>query len=248
MNALSNPISAGSIPLLELQAVRAGYGAVEVLHEVSLQIGAGEFVALVGSNNAGKSTLLLTVSGLIKPRGGVIRLAGENIGLLAPHEIVGRGIVQVPERKRLFPHMTVLDNLLIGGSNFRARSARLATLAQMCETFPVLAARRDQRAMTLSGGEQQILAIARGLMAQPKLLILDEPSLGLAPLMVQEIYDVLARLNKEGLTILLSEQNARMSLQLSQRAYVLQEGRIAMSGDSRSLLASDEVRRTYLGL
>lgn len=234
--------------MLELQGVRAGYGLVEVLHEVSLEVGTGEFVALVGSNNAGKSTLLLTVSGLIRPTGGVVRLDGENIGVLAPHEIVSRGIVQVPERKRLFPRMTVLENLLLGGSNSRARSARQATLAQMFETFPVLAARRDQRAMTLSGGEQQILAIARGLMAQPKLLILDEPSLGLAPLMVQDIYNVLARLNKDGLTILLSEQNARMSLQLSQRAYVLQEGRISMSGDSRSLLASDEVRRSYLGL
>jgi branched-chain amino acid transport system ATP-binding protein len=234
--------------LLELDAVRVGYGPVEVLRGVSLRVGAGEFVALVGSNNAGKSTLLLTVSGLLRPTHGAIRFAGEDVTTLAPHEVVGRGIVQVPERKRLFPRMTVLENLLLGGSNERARPAREATLARMFEAFPVLEQRRQQLAMTLSGGEQQMLAIARGLMAQPRLLLLDEPSLGLAPLMVAEIYRVLARLNTAGLTVLLSEQNARMSLQASQRAYVLQEGRVAMSGQSRTLLESDDVRRTYLGL
>lgn len=234
--------------MLELDAISVGYGSVEVLREVSLQVGAGEFVALVGSNNAGKSTLLLSVSGLLRPTRGAIRLEGEDLTKLAPHEVVARGVVQVPERKRLFPRMTVLENLLIGGSNPRVRSARAATLERMCETFPVLAERRHQLAMTLSGGEQQLLAIARGLMAQPRLLILDEPSLGLAPLMVAEIYRVLARLNAAGLTVLLSEQNARMSLQASQRAYVLQEGCVAMSGQSQALLASDDVRRTYLGL
>ena len=159
--------------MLELDAVRVGYGPVEVLRGVSLRVGAGEFVALVGSNNAGKSTLLLTVSGLLIPTHGAIRFDGEDVTSLAPHDVVGRGIVQVPERKRLFPRMTVLENLLLGGSNERARPAREAMLARMFETFPVLEQRLQQLAMTLSGGEQQMLAIARGLMAQPRLLLLD---------------------------------------------------------------------------
>ena len=234
--------------MLEIDSLSVSYGQVEVLHSISLSVAEGEFVALVGSNNAGKSTLLLTISGLLNPTKGTIRFLGKPMNGLAPHQRVADGIIQVPERKRLFPRMTVEENLLVGGSNARAIGERPQMVQRMYETFPVLGQRRKQEAQTLSGGEQQMLAIARGMMAKPKLLILDEPSLGLAPRIVGDIYKTLVALNAEGLSVLLSEQNARISLQSSRRAYVIQEGRIVLTGDSASLANSDEVRQSYLGL
>jgi branched-chain amino acid transport system ATP-binding protein len=247
IHALLSAISVGTSKLLEIDAVSVGYGGPNVVSDVSLSIAEREFVALVGSNNAGKSTLLLTISGVLKPTVGTIQFDGRNIAGVAPHEVVEAGIVHVPERKRLFPRMTVLENLMMGGISRRARPGRAGMIERVMESFPVLKRRRDQLAATLSGGEQQILSIARGLVAQPRLLLLDEPSLGLAPMMVAEIYRVLKALNADGLAILLSEQNVRMSLQVSQRAYLVHHGQILMSGPSDGLLKSDEIRRSYLG-
>ena len=234
--------------LLRLDALELAYGDMVAVRDVSLEIARGEFVALVGSNGAGKTTTLRAVTGLLKPRSGTIELDGQQIGGLAPAGIVSRGIAHVPEGRQLFPSMTVRENLELGARSAESRARRAETLDRVCTLFPRLAERHGQFAGTLSGGEQQMCAIGRGLMSLPRLLLLDEPSLGLAPVMVKLIFDNLRRINAEGTTILLVEQNVRKALELSTRAYVLENGRIVLSGSREALLASEEIKQAYLGL
>ena len=234
--------------LLRLDALELAYGDMVAVRDVSLEIARGEFVALVGSNGAGKTTTLRAVTGLLKPRSGTIELDGQQIGGLAPAGIVSRGIAHVPEGRQLFPSMTVRENLELGARSAESRARRAETLDRVCTLFPRLAERHGQLAGTLSGGEQQMCAIGRGLMSLPRLLLLDEPSLGLAPVMVKLIFDNLRRINAEGTTILLVEQNVRKALELSTRAYVLENGRIVLSGSREALLASEEIQQAYLGL
>jgi branched-chain amino acid transport system ATP-binding protein len=233
--------------LLEVAALDAGYGRVTVLRSVALRVAEGEFVALVGVNGAGKTTLMKALAGLVRPSAGRIVFAGADLAGRGTDRCVDAGIVLVPEGRLVFPRMTVWENLMLGGINPRARPQRAWTLERVFDLFPRLAERRDQKAATMSGGEQQMLAIGRGLMAQPKLLILDEPSLGLSPIMVQEAYAALRRLNREGLTILLAEQNVKLSLAVSTRGYVLENGQIALEGSSQQLAHDPTTRRAYLG-
>jgi branched-chain amino acid transport system ATP-binding protein len=232
--------------MLEVHALRAGYGAVEVLRGVDIEAGKGEIVAVLGSNGAGKSTLNNAISGLFRPFGGAIRFEGESIFGARSEDIVARGVIQVPEGRRIFPNLTVRDNLLLGGFR-RARANRGRNLERVVAAFPRLAERFGQFAGTLSGGEQQMLAIGRGLMAQPRLLILDEPSLGLSPLLVEEMFALIKQLHKEGLSILLVEQNVMQSLALADRAYVMENGQITLSGPAAELLDNPELKRSYLG-
>jgi branched-chain amino acid transport system ATP-binding protein len=234
--------------LLRLEALELAYGDMVAVRDVSLEIASGEFVALVGSNGAGKTTTLRAVTGLLRPRRGTVELDGQRIDGLTPAQIVGRGIAHVPEGRQLFPTMTVRENLELGARTRESRARRPETLHRVFGLFPRLAERQAQLAGTLSGGEQQMCAVGRGLMSVPRLLLLDEPSLGLAPVMVKLIFDNLRRINAEGTTILLVEQNVRKALELSGRAYVLENGRIALSGSRESLLASAEIRRAYLGV
>jgi branched-chain amino acid transport system ATP-binding protein len=234
--------------LLRLEALELAYGDMVAVRDVSLEIASGEFVALVGSNGAGKTTTLRAVTGLLRPRRGTVELDGQRIDGLTPAQIVGRGIAHVPEGRQLFPTMTVRENLELGARTRESRGRRPETLHRVFGLFPRLAERQEQLAGTLSGGEQQMCAVGRGLMSVPRLLLLDEPSLGLAPVMVKLIFDNLRRINAEGTTILLVEQNVRKALELSTRAYVLENGRIALSGSRESLLASAEIRRAYLGV
>ena len=234
--------------LLELDAVEVGYGDVPVVDEASLEVREGETVALIGSNGAGKTTTLRAISGLLPLTRGAVRFAGERLDGLAPAEVVARGIAHVPEGRQLFPSMTVVENLEMGCRGGAARARRQDTLARVFELFPRLWERRRQVAGTLSGGEQQMCAIGRGLMACPRLLMLDEPSLGLAPVMVRAIFDDLARINAQGTTILLVEQNVLRSLHLARRAYVLENGRITIEGSAAELLESPHIRQAYLGL
>ncbi|HXQ64945.1 MAG TPA: ABC transporter ATP-binding protein [Alphaproteobacteria bacterium] len=233
--------------MLEVLALRAGYGPVEVLHGVDLAIGMREIVALLGSNGAGKSTLNNNLCGLYRPFAGRILLDGEEIAGEAPDRIVGRGLVQVPEGRRVFPNLSVRENLELG-SYRRGRTRRQQNLARVSTLFPRLAERLRQRAGTLSGGEQQMLAIGRALMAEPRFLILDEPSLGLSPLLVEEMFALIGRLREDGLSILLVEQNVVQSLALADRAYVLENGTVALSGSGAELLDNAELKRSYLGL
>ena len=233
--------------MLEVEALRGGYGRVEVLRGIDLGIDAGEIVAVLGSNGAGKSTLNNTVCGLLPAFGGSITFDGSDITRSRASDIVAAGLVQVPEGRRVFPDLTVRENLLLGGYR-RGRASRDRNLERALETFPRLAGRLSQRAGTLSGGEQQMLAIGRGLMAEPRLLILDEPSLGLAPLLVEEMFGLIARLNAEGLAILLVEQNVAQSLEVARRAYVLENGACAFHGTPAELLARADLKRAYLGI
>jgi branched-chain amino acid transport system ATP-binding protein len=232
--------------MLEVRALRAGYGAVEVLRGVDLDVGDGEIVALLGSNGAGKSTLNNNVSGLYRPFGGTISFAGASIAGASSMRIVDAGLVQVPEGRRVFPNLSVRENLELG-SYRRGRSARAKNLEHVLTVFPRLNERLAQLAGTLSGGEQQMLAIGRGLMSEPRLLILDEPSLGLSPLLVEEMFALIGRLNRDGLAILLVEQNVVQSLAIAHRAYVLENGRIALSGAASELAQHPELRKSYLG-
>ena len=234
--------------MLSIRDLRVGYGDVRVLHGVSLEVGAGEIVSLVGANGAGKTTTLRTISGLLRAAGGEIRWDGRPITGLRPAAIVELGIVQIPEGRKIFPEMTVLENLLVGGINRRVRRERPAQLARVWELFPVLRERQGQRGGTLSGGEQQMLAIGRGLMAGPRLLMLDEPSLGLAPLMVDALFEVIRTISARGVTILLVEQNVQRALTLAHRGYVLENGEIRLQGPGPALLADPDVRRAYLGI
>jgi len=233
--------------LLDIHALQSGYGRVEVLRGVDLQVNPGEIVALLGSNGAGKSTLNNTVCGLVRATAGQVRFDGQDLTHRHYRQIVQAGLIQVPEGRRIFPNLTVLENLELG-SFTRARDRRAGNLAKVFAIFPRLQERLPQRAGTMSGGEQQMLAIGRGLMAEPRLLILDEPSLGLSPLLVEELFTLIARLNREGLAVLLVEQNVGQSLEIAQRAYVLENGSIRFHGAPAELLASAELKRAYLGL
>jgi ABC-type branched-subunit amino acid transport system ATPase component len=232
--------------VLTIDEVNAGYGPAEVLHQVSLQVREGQIVTLIGANGAGKTTLLRTVSGLIRPHRGRIRLHGKSIGGARPDWIVSRGVAHVPEGRQVLARMTVLDNLRAGAYARRDREVE-RDLAAMLERFPTLEARREQIAGTLSGGEQQMVAIARGLMSRPRLLMLDEPSLGLAPILVERIFDIIHDLNARGVPILLVEQNAHLALETADQAYVLEAGRVVMEGPADRLLGDASVRRAYLG-
>ncbi len=233
--------------MLKLEQVHTRYGAIEALKGISLEVRAGEIVALIGANGAGKSTTLMTISGMIQPVDGRIEFDGAPIAGRAPHEITRLGICQVPEGRRIFPKMTVLENLEMGA--FSVDDPRLITagLAEVFGYFPILSERQCQLGGTLSGGEQQMLAIGRALMARPKLLLLDEPSLGLAPLAVKKIFGIIQRINREGRTILLVEQNARAALCLAHRGYVMESGRIVMEDQARVLLDNPRVCEAYLG-
>jgi len=233
--------------LLAIEQLRGGYGRVEVLRGVDLYIDAGEIVALLGSNGAGKSTLNNTVCGLYPAWSGRVTFDGADLSGAHYRAVVQAGLIQVPEGRRVFPNLTVLENLELG-SFTRARERRALNLDKAFAIFPRLLERVAQKAGTLSGGEQQMLAIGRGLMAEPRLLILDEPSLGLSPLLVEELFALIARLNREGLTVLLVEQNVAQSLEIADRAYVLENGAVRFAGTPGDLLASDDLRRAYLGL
>ena len=231
---------------LGVRGLHAGYGGIEVLHGVELAIEPGEIVALIGANGAGKTTLLKTISGLIRPTGGRIEFEGREITRQPAHKTVEMGISQVAEGRAILKRMTVIENLRMGAHTRRDREIE-SDVVTMLDKFPALGARRRQPAGTLSGGEQQMLAIGRALMARPRLLLLDEPSLGLAPMIVTQIFRTLRELREEGNTIFLVEQNARRALQLADRGYVLERGRIALEGAGERLLDAPEVQRTYLG-
>lgn len=234
--------------MLECDRIDAGYGGTRVLHQVSLKIAEEEFVALIGSNSAGKSTLLKIISGLLRPLTGDVTFQGTKLTTLGPHEIVHHGIIQVPEGRWVFPEMTTYENLMLGGYNLRARPKREANLLKVLELFPTLQQRSNQLAGSLSGGEQQMLAIGRALMADPIFLILDEPSLGLAPLVIDLIFEVLQKLNGDKMTIFLVEQNVQLSLEVAMRAYVIEHGRIILQGSSGDLQDNRDVKKAYLGL
>ena len=234
--------------MLEVLALDAFYGDVQALWEVSFTVGEGEIVTLVGANGAGKSTALKCVSGLLRPRRGRILLGGADVSGRPPYELVREGVVLIPEARQLWPGMTVLENLEVGAFGPRARAHREATLETVLALFPVLGRRASQKAGTLSGGEQQMCAIGRGLMARPNLLLLDEPALGLAPRLVTDVFAALRAINGRGVTLLLVEQNVPHALALSHRAYVLESGRITLSGPSAELARDPRVRQEFLGL
>jgi branched-chain amino acid transport system ATP-binding protein len=231
--------------MLKLEAVRTHYGPIEALRGIDLEIPRGEIVSLIGSNGAGKSTCLMTISGVLRPSSGRIVLNGENIVGKPPHRIVERGISQVPEGRRIFPRLTVIENLDMGA--FLGRGKLPELIEDVFSLFPILKERARQYGGTLSGGEQQMLAIGRALMAKPEILLLDEPSLGLAPIMVSKIFRTIGEINRKGVTVLLVEQNARAALKLSNRGYVIEGGEITLEGKSEDLLGDEKVRHAYLG-
>jgi branched-chain amino acid transport system ATP-binding protein len=234
--------------MLTVEKLEAGYAAVQILQGVSFDIREHEIVSLLGGNGAGKTTTVKTLSGLLPSLTGRITFAGQEITSLPAHERVAAGLVQVPEGRKVFPSLSVLENLELGSYLPRPKSQRRKSLARVMEMFPILRDRTSQAAGTLSGGEQQMLALARGLMALPRLLILDEPSLGLAPLVVEEIFKAVSTIRHEGVTILLVEQNVHQALAISDRAFVLEDGGIAISGTGPELLHDDRIRRVYLGM
>lgn len=233
--------------LLQLNCIDVYYGSLQVLTGISLEVKSGEIVALVGANGAGKTTLLKTISGVLHPARGSIEFAGEDITNLNAYEIVDRGISHVPEGRRLFPEMTVLQNLVIGSYNRNARRKRDENLARVYELFPILEERKNQLAKTLSGGQQQMVAIGRGLMANPTVIIIDEMSLGLSPLIVKELFRVLQEIKTRGITILLVEQNVWQTLHEADRAYIIETGRITLSGKAIDLIEEKEIRNAYFG-
>ncbi len=233
--------------LLEVRALEAAHGDAQVLWGVSWRVDPGEVVAVVGPNGAGKTTTLRVIAGLVRPRRGEVWFAGERIDGLSPDAVVERGIALVPEGRRLFAHMTVLENLLLGSYCQRARPHRRQTLEEVYALFPVLRERWRQLAGTLSGGEQQMLAIARALMSRPRLLLLDEPSLGLAPRVVEQVYEAIGRIVREGVTVVVVEQNAFPVLAYARRGYVMSRGRVVAEGDARTLAQAEEIRRSYVG-
>ena len=232
---------------LRLDDVHTFYGSIQALKGISLEVREGEIVTLIGANGAGKSTTLRSINGLNTPKQGSIVFKGKEITRRAPHDIVEMGISQSPEGRRLFPHMSVLENLEMGAFQRRDRSGIREDLDRVYSLFPRLAERRNQKAGTLSGGEQQMCAIGRALMARPKLLLLDEPSMGLAPIFVEKIFEIIGEINSQGTTILLVEQNALMALDAAQRGYVLETGRVVLADEAKSLRQNEQVRKTYLG-
>ena len=232
---------------LEVENLQAGYGTEEVLHGVSLRVDEGEIVSILGANGAGKTTTLLTISGLVRASGGAVRFQGEDLHTLPSHEVVRRGLTQSPEGRRVFGVLTVLENLRLGAFTVGDKEKAEQTLDWIFDLFPRLHERKDQLAGTLSGGEQQMLAIGRALMGQPKLLLLDEPSLGLAPLLVKSIFETIRAINQSGVTILIVEQNARAALKLATRGYVLELGRVVMEDTAAHLLANPSIQDAYLG-
>lgn len=233
--------------ILEIDGLQVSYGAVQAVKQLNLDIGAGEIVALIGTNGSGKTTTLRSISGLVANTRGRIRFAGADITKLAPHRIVGLGISQVPEGRGIFPDLTVLENLRLGAYIRRDKAEIEADIRRMYRLFPRLEERKKQAAGTMSGGEQQMLAIARALMARPKLLLLDEPSMGLAPLVVKEIYAAIRQINQDGVSVLLVEQNAKMALGAAHRGYVMETGRIVVQGTAAELKSNDVVKSVYLG-
>ena len=233
--------------MLEIKNIDVHYGVIHVLKGISFKVNDGEIVTLIGANGAGKTTTLRTISGLKKPTNGTILLDGEDITAVSAQERVKRGISHVPEGRRIFPDMTVLENLELGAYLRKDKEEIAKDLKMVYERFPILSDRKKQLAGTLSGGEQQMLAIGRALMSRPKILFLDEPSMGLAPFLVQEIFNIIKDINKAGTTILLVEQNASMALQIANRAYVLETGSIVLSGTAAELMQSDDIKKAYLG-
>ncbi|MBR2179888.1 MAG: ABC transporter ATP-binding protein [Selenomonadaceae bacterium] len=233
--------------MLDIKDINVYYGAIHAIKGINLTVNKGEIVTLIGANGAGKSTTLRTISGLLKPKTGSIEFLGKNIAAMPAHQIVKEGISQVPEGRRIFAEMTVVENLELGAFIRTDREAVEEDMQMVFRRFPRLEERREQLAGTLSGGEQQMLAMGRALMSRPKLLLLDEPSMGLAPLLIKEIFSIIEDINKTGTTVLLVEQNANMALSIANRAYVLETGRITLSGDAQKLAASEEVRKAYLG-
>jgi branched-chain amino acid transport system ATP-binding protein len=236
------------VSLLELAGVDVAYGDLPALRGVDLSVEVGETLSVVGANGAGKTTMLRTISGLLRPRRGEVRFEGERIDRLPCHRVVERGVVHVPEGRKIFPTLSVRENLELGSYIRAAKARRAESLARVFALFPRLREREAQAAGTLSGGEQQMLAIGRALMARPTLLMLDEPSLGLAPLVVKEIFATIAAINRDGTTVLLVEQNTRQALALSRRGYVLENGRVALVGSGAELLGNEHVKRAYLGM
>lgn len=231
--------------MLTVEALDAGYGRLQVLHDLSLTVGEGEIIAIIGANGAGKTTLVRAISGLVRPTKGSIVFDGVQLRATPPHEVVRRGVIQVPEGRQLFGTLTVRENLEMGGYR-QSRSTRSATLRELGDLFPILAERPGQRADTMSGGQQQMLAIARALMGRPRLLILDEPSLGLAPKLVLDVLTAVEGIRKSGITVMLVEQNAARAIELADRVYVLESGRVANAGND--LFDNEQLRRAYLGI
>lgn len=236
-----------SEPLFELKDIRVGYGPIEVLHGVSLHVNQGEIVTLIGANGSGKTTLLMCASRVHPTTGGSVRLAGEDMNRVPAHQMVAKGVAQSPEGRKIFPRLTVLENLQMGAYLRKDKQGIAETMDRVYHLFPVLRERRSQLGGTLSGGEQQMLAIGRALMSQPRILLLDEPSMGVAPLLILRIFDAIKELNKEGVTVLLVEQNAHMALHAASRGYILESGKVVLSGNSADLIGDPRVRQAYLG-
>lgn len=234
-------------PLLELENLHTYYGNIHALKGLNLTVNQGEVVTLVGANGAGKSTTLRTISGIIRAKRGSVRLKGQEITTLKSHEVSARGVGHVPEGRRIFPLLTVYENLIMGAWNVNNKSAIQAGVEQAFELFPRLKERTSQKGGTLSGGEQQMLAIARALMSDPDVLLLDEPSMGLAPVLVEAIFEIIVRINAQGKTVLLVEQNALMALEVAHRGYVIQTGEVVLQDDAKVLMKNDMVRKVYLG-
>lgn len=233
--------------MLKIENLSVSYGAIEAVKDVSFEVKEGEVVSLIGANGAGKTSILRTISGLVRPSQGRISYLGNEIQKVAARKIVADGLAQVPEGRHVFPGLTVLENLEMGAFLKNNKDENQANLKKIFDRFPRLEERKNQDAATLSGGEQQMLAMGRALMSQPKLLLLDEPSMGLAPIFIQEIFDIIQDIQKQGTTVLLIEQNANKALSIADRGYVLETGKIVLSGTGQELLASDEVRKAYLG-
>lgn len=234
--------------MLTVRKLNVFYGDAQALWDVSFNVSAGKIVALIGANGAGKTTTLRTISNLIKTQSGEVTIGGEVTTGMPGYRVVEKGVAHIPEGRQLFPLMTVEENLRIGSILKRAKSDRGETIREMYDLFPILSDRRNQLAETLSGGEQQMLAIARGLMLKPKLILLDEPSMGLAPLIVSQIFDIIKEVNNRGITVLFVEQNVQRSLEIAEEAYVLENGRIVMSGKGMELIADDHIKKAYLGI
>ncbi len=233
--------------MLSIKRLNVSYGVIPVLHNLDLEVGKGEIVALVGSNGAGKTTLLNTISGLLQPSNGEIAFEGSRVDQLAPHRIVAAGISHIPEGRKIFPYLSVRENLLMGACQRQAWGGRREMIHKAAELFPILGERADQRASLMSGGEQQMLVIARGLMSRPKLLLIDEPSLGLSPVIMALIYETIQTFPQIGITVLLSEQNAQAALEIASRGYVVQDGHMVLEGPAGELLQSEMVKKAYIG-